>query len=497
MNRMTLAPPLLLPPPALPVGPVAAAAAAAAARRPLRASATESTSSASSVGSRHLSAPTTNCCVSREGVTRSRGGLLSPRLLVAAALSLAAPPSFWPSPWPSSSSSSSSSPSAPAASDTPPAAADAAAADASSSVAVSPSARTDAARPRTRAESVADSRKVVQPAGALALLAARCAARAPRSAATTCAICGPKPRSISRSASSSTSQRSPARAGAPSATVVRRWSSRRPGVATSSDTPLRRRAFSALRFSPPATSPGTRNGNGWHSRDATVKICWHNSRVGAMMMANSPELRESPPPAPPAPAAACCCSASSACRIGARNAIVLPLPVSLLAHSERPASAGGMNRRCTRVGRDSPKPSREWPRLTAVPTPADAAAAAGSASAVPPSAAPTACVAAVSLPTRRVSSPRPLKASQPSQPATSSLGAGGSSRAATLAASAAAGVVAGGAVGARGAAAGAAAAAGLAVCCCCGGAERGGSLDVTTPAVGRDAPRRAPLAAPA
>jgi len=63
-----------------------------------------------------------------------------------------------------------------------------------------------------------------------------------------------KPRSSRRSASSSTSQRS---SDVRKAAVLARWSSSRPGVATSTVTPLRSRAFSLPRDSPPSTAPPT------------------------------------------------------------------------------------------------------------------------------------------------------------------------------------------------------------------------------------------------
>jgi hypothetical protein len=63
-----------------------------------------------------------------------------------------------------------------------------------------------------------------------------------------------KPMSSRRSASSSTSQRS---ASTRKLCVAPRWSSRRPGVLTSSVTPLRSRAFSLFFFSPPISEPVT------------------------------------------------------------------------------------------------------------------------------------------------------------------------------------------------------------------------------------------------
>lgn len=51
--------------------------------------------------------------------------------------------------------------------------------------------------------------------------------------------------------------------------VVLRWSSRRPGVHTSTVTPLRRRAFSLLRRSPPDRLPGTSQMKGRTTRVST------------------------------------------------------------------------------------------------------------------------------------------------------------------------------------------------------------------------------------
>lgn len=63
-----------------------------------------------------------------------------------------------------------------------------------------------------------------------------------------------KPRSSRRSASSRTSQRS---SSVWKDCVFCRWSSSRPGVATSTVTPLRSRAFSFALFSPPCMLPPT------------------------------------------------------------------------------------------------------------------------------------------------------------------------------------------------------------------------------------------------
>jgi hypothetical protein len=62
--------------------------------------------------------------------------------------------------------------------------------------------------------------------------------------------------------------------------VFVRWLSRRPGVATRRVMPLRSRAFSDLRFSPPE-HPGTIRGNkDRHSRSANECVCIAGLRVG-------------------------------------------------------------------------------------------------------------------------------------------------------------------------------------------------------------------------
>mmetsp|Transcript_3615 Transcript_3615/g.14107 ORF Transcript_3615/g.14107 Transcript_3615/m.14107 type:complete len:256 (+) Transcript_3615:322-1089(+) len=109
-------------------------------------------------------------------------------------------------------------------------------------------------------------------------------------------ICGPKPRSRSRSTSSRTthSRRRHASCEA-SAAVESRWSSNRPGVAHRITSPLRRRAFSDLRRSPPVTAPATMpTSKSLPTRVATPQICAHSSRVGATHAHAIPSARVRP-----------------------------------------------------------------------------------------------------------------------------------------------------------------------------------------------------------
>jgi hypothetical protein len=66
--------------------------------------------------------------------------------------------------------------------------------------------------------------------------------------------------------------------------------------------PLRSRAFSDLRFSPPERHPGTIRGNeDRHSRSANECICIAGSRVGHKRMHHIPQDLRSAPAAPAPP----------------------------------------------------------------------------------------------------------------------------------------------------------------------------------------------------
>ncbi len=84
--------------------------------------------------------------------------------------------------------------------------------------------------------------------------------------------------------------------------VFVKWLSRCPGVATRRVMPLRSRAFSDLRFSPPERHPGTIWGNeDRHSRSANECVCVAGSRVEHKRTHHvPPDLRSAPAaPAPP------------------------------------------------------------------------------------------------------------------------------------------------------------------------------------------------------
>ncbi len=137
-----------------------------------------------------------------------------------------------------------------------------------------------------------------------------------------------KPRSSSRSASSSTSHSSRLYS---KHSVFFRWSTSRPGVATTSGTPLRSRAFSAFFFSPPMSEPVTSQWKGVTTFCNPSSPCTHSSRDGRMMMARVPSAR----------ATRCSC-ACSFCSTGTRNASVLPLPVCDCSMASRPSSSTGI-----------------------------------------------------------------------------------------------------------------------------------------------------------
>jgi hypothetical protein len=84
--------------------------------------------------------------------------------------------------------------------------------------------------------------------------------------------------------------------------VFVRWLSRCPGVETRRVIPLRSRAFSDLRFSPPERHPGTILGNeDRNSWSANECVCVAGSRVGYKRTHHVPlDLRSAPAaPAPP------------------------------------------------------------------------------------------------------------------------------------------------------------------------------------------------------
>ena len=145
-----------------------------------------------------------------------------------------------------------------------------------------------------------------------------------------------KPRSSNRSASSKTKW---AQKENFHAAVVCAWSAMRPGVPTRSATPLRSRAFSALRFSPPIKVEVTSHGKGVVSVRTTSCVCRHNSRVGTSTMAKVPAARVTIA----AP------RLTSDCTIGTAYARVLPEPVGERTSKSPPPSKAGMECCCTGV----------------------------------------------------------------------------------------------------------------------------------------------------
>ena len=124
-----------------------------------------------------------------------------------------------------------------------------------------------------------------------------------------------------RSASSSTRYSRPASL----AYGDRKWSSRRPGVATMTSTPLRNACSCGPMPTPPKTAAAV-IGVCTARPSRSSAICAASSRVGV-----STSARVVPRGRP-----------ISLCRIGRRNAAVLPLPVMAHASRSRPSSAGGM-----------------------------------------------------------------------------------------------------------------------------------------------------------
>jgi hypothetical protein len=118
--------------------------------------------------------------------------------------------------------------------------------------------------------------------------------------------------------------------------VFIRWLSRCPGVATRRVMPLRSRAFSDLRFSPPKRHPGTILGNkDWNSRLANKCICVAGLHVGYKRTHHvPPNLRSAPaaPAPPPGEGRRGCPSLVEEARqwtIGRRYASIFPLSISL------------------------------------------------------------------------------------------------------------------------------------------------------------------------
>mmetsp|Transcript_14132 Transcript_14132/g.35666 ORF Transcript_14132/g.35666 Transcript_14132/m.35666 type:complete len:286 (+) Transcript_14132:911-1768(+) len=158
-------------------------------------------------------------------------------------------------------------------------------------------------------------------------------------------ICGSKPMSSIRSASSSTTYCTRFSALLPCC----RWSMKRPGVATTISTPLRR----SPRWSPmlePPTTMQVRTARELERLKArtSLSICCASSRVGASTRPMGPSPRRS----------------LGACRqswiMGMANAAVLPEPVSAQPRMSRPDSATGIAWHWMGVGR-----SYSWLRMSA------------------------------------------------------------------------------------------------------------------------------------
>mmetsp|Transcript_9818 Transcript_9818/g.30309 ORF Transcript_9818/g.30309 Transcript_9818/m.30309 type:complete len:238 (-) Transcript_9818:904-1617(-) len=147
-----------------------------------------------------------------------------------------------------------------------------------------------------------------------------------------------KPMSSSRSASSITTV---SRLWCANAAVLFRWSSRRPGVATSTVIPLRRRAFSLWRSSPPWMAPTTMKLAFRTHFVRTVEHCSASSRVGAMTMQIVPAVSRL--------IGWTSQRFRSWCSIGRPYASVFPLPVSLRTRTSFSETMGRHASFCTRV----------------------------------------------------------------------------------------------------------------------------------------------------
>ncbi len=145
-----------------------------------------------------------------------------------------------------------------------------------------------------------------------------------------------------RSASSSTRTSSPASF----AYGWVKWSSRRPGVATMTSTPLRNACSCGPMPTPPNTDAAVTGV--WTARSLSSSTIWAaSSRVGvstrARVVPRGLSIRR--------------------WRIGRTNAAVFPLPVMAAARTSRPASAGGMASTWIGVGRAKPSSFTPLSRL--------------------------------------------------------------------------------------------------------------------------------------
>ena len=150
---------------------------------------------------------------------------------------------------------------------------------------------------------------------------------------------GRKPMSSIRSASSSTSTSRPDSA----AYGCLKWSSSRPGVAMMTSTPLRKACSCGPIPTPPKTAAPD-SGVCTASSRRCSSICAASSRVGVSTSARVTPRGLS----------------ISRCRIGRRNAAVLPLPVIAQASRSLPSRAGGIA--CSWMGVARVKPSSRTPR---------------------------------------------------------------------------------------------------------------------------------------
>ena len=125
------------------------------------------------------------------------------------------------------------------------------------------------------------------------------------------------------------------------------WSSRRPGVATMTSTPLRKACSCGRMPRPPKTDAVVVRV--WRASSRTCcSICAASSRVGVRTSARVVPLGLS----------------VRRCRIGRAKAAVLPLPVIAVATRSRPSMAAGIV--CSWIGVGFTKPRSETPRSSVV-----------------------------------------------------------------------------------------------------------------------------------
>ena len=126
----------------------------------------------------------------------------------------------------------------------------------------------------------------------------------------------------------------------------RKWSSRRPGVATMTSTPLRNACSCGPIETPPYTAAPV-IGVCTASCARSSRICAASSRVGVSTRARVRPRGLS----------------SMRCSSGNTKAAVLPLPVAAQASTSRPSRAGGMAASWMGVGRANPSSLMPWSRL--------------------------------------------------------------------------------------------------------------------------------------